>query len=236
MLVRVYGELPKVRGLDIVSIKPGQWIDIIMKPEELSLISTTKFDILLDDVEAFERKMKGEYHDYNDFVDSLIQISTNHPAIAQLDTIGISYENRPILGLKISDNVTHDEDEPELFFMGLHHAREWPTLEICLFYADTLTRAYDWDDHITEIVDSREIWIVPCLNPDGYIYCHDQGNDWRKNRRYFPEYGTYGVDLNAIMTAAVMVIPGVPGVRYPKPQLHITRGVKFTVDQNHFQK
>jgi len=45
-------------------------------------------------------------------------------------------------------------------------------------------------------VNSREIYFIPCLNPDGYVYTRDQGIDWRKNRRPFPEYGTVGVDLN----------------------------------------
>ena len=34
------------------------------------------------------------------------------------------------------------------------------------------------------------------MNPDGYYYSHDLNHDWRKNRRYFPEFGTYGVDPN----------------------------------------
>ncbi|MBU2625784.1 MAG: carboxypeptidase regulatory-like domain-containing protein, partial [candidate division Zixibacteria bacterium] len=45
-------------------------------------------------------------------------------------------------------------------------------------------------------VNSREIYFIPCINPDGYVYSHDVGVDWRKNRRPFPQYGTVGVDLN----------------------------------------
>ena len=80
--------------------------------------------------------------------------------------------------------------------MGLHHAREWPTVEICLHIANNLTSLYGVNSTITSLVNNRRIWIVPCVNPDGYYYCHDQGHDWRKNRHYFPQYGTYGVDLN----------------------------------------
>ena len=80
--------------------------------------------------------------------------------------------------------------------MGLHHAREWPTLEICLHIADQLTSEYGSELDITDVVNNRRLWLVTCVNPDGYYYCHDQGNDWRKNRHYFPEFDSWGVDLN----------------------------------------
>ncbi|HID94255.1 MAG TPA: hypothetical protein EYP60_09200, partial [bacterium (Candidatus Stahlbacteria)] len=172
MLVRVYVDAQRVKnlphGLDEAGCKRGEWIDVVVDEEELNRIRGKGFmtRILLEDVDAYHRKMQGQYHNYQEFVDSLTNIAVQHPEIAKLDTIGISYEGREILCLKISDNVNIDEDEPELLFMGLHHAREWPTLEICLFYADTLARAYGVDSQITEIVDSREIWIVPCVNPD----------------------------------------------------------------------
>ena len=72
-------------------------------------------------------------------------------------------------------------------------------MEICLNIADELTSNYGFDENITNIIDNRRIWIVVCVNPDGYYYDHDlfSGNRlWRKNRFYFPEFGTYGVDLN----------------------------------------
>jgi len=200
MLVRIYVNVNKTkdlpRGLDIVGRKSSNWIDVVTDEEELNTIRGRGFttETLIEDVNTYHRKMRGQYHNYQKFVDSLTNIALQHPDIVNLDTIGMSYEGREILSVKISDNVNIDEDEPELLFMGLHHAREWPTLEICLFYADTLARAYGVDSTITEILDSREIWIVPCINPDGYVYCHDQGNDWRKNRR--PISGGIGIDLN----------------------------------------
>ncbi|MCK4352986.1 immune inhibitor A [candidate division WOR-3 bacterium] len=195
-LVRIYSPSSHLKDLDIAGASFGKWIDVVATPEELSIIKAKalNYKVLAPDIEELERSVKGDYHNYNDFVAELTALAINYPEIAKLDTLGTSYEGRPILSLKISDNVGIDEDEPELLFLGLHHAREWPTLEICLFYADTLVKGYEFD--FESLVDSREIWIVPCVNPDGYVYCHDQGHDWRKNRHYFPEFGTYGVDLN----------------------------------------
>jgi hypothetical protein len=69
----------------------------------------------------------------------------------------------------------------------------------------------DWSESRTSwLVDNREIWFIPILNPDGLEYCRsqvangitDEGQLWRKNRE--PNYQdmgplnglTYGVDLN----------------------------------------
>lgn len=198
MLIRIhnYPQAELHRGLDIVGAKRGEWIDVAIDEKDLPNFEHLKTEILIEDLESFYSVRKGEYHYYSEFVDSLETIAANHSDIVILDTLGTTYEGREILVLKISENVALDEDEPELLFIGLHHAREWPSLEICLFYVDTLTRGYGTDPNITQIVDSREIWIVPCMNPDGYVWCHDEGHDWRKNRRYFSEFGTYGVDLN----------------------------------------
>jgi hypothetical protein len=108
----------------------------------------------------------------------------------------LSWEGRDIWCIEISDNPGVDEGEPGVVFMGLHHAREWPSLATAYDIANRLTSGYGSDPTITQMVDERRVWVIPCVNPDGYVWDHDLGHDWRKNRRYFPEYGTYGVDLN----------------------------------------
>ena len=54
------------------------------------------------------------------------------------------------------------------------------------------------DTRITDIVDSREIWIVPMLNPDGAEYDMSGGvfRHWRKNRQPIPDSTAIGIDLN----------------------------------------
>ncbi len=182
-------------GLDIAGHKPGKWIDVIVTQEELSKLTGKNIKVLVQDIEELEKSLKDFYHSYSGFVDTFMQIAIDYPNITKLYTIGVTWGGRDILAMKISDNVEVDEDEAELVFMGLHHAREWPSLEIPLFFADTLTRAYGNDSHITNLINEREIWLIPCVNPDGYVYCHDEGNDWRKNRRPLPG-GYCGVDPN----------------------------------------
>jgi murein tripeptide amidase MpaA len=138
------------------------------------------------------------FHTYAETVSELNAAEAAHPSIAQRFTMGTSYEGRPIPGIKISDNVGADENEPEIFINGQTHARERITLEMALYFVDLLLSNYGSDARITDIVNSREIWIVPMVNPDGAEYDMSDGvfRKWRKNRQPIPGSSAIGVDLN----------------------------------------
>ena len=110
-----------------------------------------------------------------------------------------TFENRPIYFLKISDNPDSDEsDEPQVLYTALHHAREPISMSQMLFFMWTLLENYGRDPEIKRLVDNRELYFVPCLNPDGYAYNELQspfgGGNWRKNVR--PNTEGIGTDLN----------------------------------------
>jgi murein tripeptide amidase MpaA len=140
-----------------------------------------------------------DYHSYNEMVTELNQVVADHSPIVSLISIGNSHEGRDLWALKISDNPLMEEGEPEVYFNCMHHAREWLTVEVCLYIIEVLTDGYGVNMTITSTVNQRQVWIIPMVNPDGRA--HDGGDDptsyvnWRKNR--FPNGdGTYGVDLN----------------------------------------
>ncbi len=141
------------------------------------------------------------YRSYGEIKSILTDIAMQHGDIALVLDIGDSWEkseaisDRDILALKISDNVALDEGEPQVLILGLHHAREWPTSEIVVELARTLTSAYGNDSRISWLVDNREVWLVPVVNPDGLDYALSVDELWRKNRRANHD-GTFGVDLN----------------------------------------
>ena len=104
-----------------------------------------------------------------------------------------------IWAAKVSDNVATDEPEPEVLFDSLHHAREHLSLEQTLAVLPLADRpATARDERITKIVDTREVWIVFAVNPDGAEY--DLGGSpyraWRKNRQPNAGSTAIGTDLN----------------------------------------
>jgi len=138
------------------------------------------------------------YHNLDSTVRVMQAIVERYPDIAALEVIGRSIEGRPIHALRLSDNAaTIEPDEPGMVVTGCHHAREWISVEVPLFFADYLVDHYRKDGTVTRLLKYSEIWIVPVLNPDGYHYSTTavENRWWRKNRRNNGD-GTFGVDPN----------------------------------------
>ncbi len=145
----------------------------------------------------------GGYYTFSEMNAGMNALVTAFPSLVQKTSIGTSIEGRNIWCLKISDNVSSDENEPEVLYLGLQHAREAITGTSLIFFAQYLAQNYGTNPHVTELVSNREIFIVPCVNPDGYVYneINDPGGGGmqRKNRRNVGSDccgGQKGVDLN----------------------------------------
>ncbi|GIF74263.1 M14 family zinc carboxypeptidase [Asanoa siamensis] len=140
----------------------------------------------------------SNYHDYAELTAVVNQVVADHPSIARKLSIGSSYEGRDLMLIKISDNVNLDEAEPEILFNAQQHAREHLTVEMAIYLLNLLTDSYGSDSRITNIVNSREIWIVPTVNPDGSEYDIATGSyrSWRKNRQPNAGSSNVGTDLN----------------------------------------
>ena len=138
------------------------------------------------------------YHNYSEMVAEVDQIVARYPAIASKKVLGTSYEGRQIVAVKISDNVGTDESEPEILYDANHHAREHLTVEMAVYLLHLFTDNYAGDTRIRNIVNSREIWIVPSVNPDGAEYDVATGSyrSWRKNRQPTSGSRYVGTDLN----------------------------------------
>ncbi|MEU3526895.1 M14 family metallopeptidase [Streptomyces sp. NPDC038707] len=140
----------------------------------------------------------AKYHNYAEANAEIDQRLAAYPGIMSKRVIGKSYQGRDIVAIKVSDNVGTDENEPEVLFTAHQHAREHLTVEMALYLLRELGAGYGTDSRITGLVDSREIWIVPDLNPDGGEYDIASGSyrSWRKNRQPNSGSTNVGTDLN----------------------------------------
>lgn len=138
------------------------------------------------------------YHDYDEMSAEMAAIAAAHPATVSRFSLGRTFEGRELWAVKISDGVATDEAEPEVLFTASQHAREHLTVEMALYLLSELTGKYGTDARIKSLVDTREIYIVFNLNPDGSEYDIATGSYryWRKNRQ--PNSGSthVGTDLN----------------------------------------
>ncbi|GLZ43308.1 M14 family metallopeptidase [Actinokineospora sp. NBRC 105648] len=140
----------------------------------------------------------SNYHNYAEMTAELNQAVTDHPGIITKQVVGKTYQNRDIFAIKISDNAATDENEPEVLFTAHQHAREHLTVEMALYLVKTLTDGYTTDTRVKGLVDSREIWIIPDVNPDGGEFDISTGSyqSWRKNRQPNSGSSNVGTDLN----------------------------------------
>jgi len=186
------GEFPEITG-----VRPKEWYDLLVDEKGLQKINSLniKYEIIIQDLENEKKKVKDSYHSYEQITTLLRNYALSYPSICKIESIGPTYEGRWIYGVKISDNVSIDEEEPEQLFSGCHHAREWASVEVPIFIIDTLLQGYGVNQTITDIVNNREIWIFPVINVDGYIYDYSGGGrSWRKNRE--PYRNAIGTDPN----------------------------------------
>jgi hypothetical protein len=138
------------------------------------------------------------FHTYAELAAEVQEAADAYPAIVARFSIGKSYKGRELWAVKVSDNVGTDEREPEVILDGLHHGDEHMSLEMTLAILGWLTEGYGSSARITNIVDSREIWIVFAMNPDGATYDIKDGSYhyWRKNRQPTSGSTSVGTDLN----------------------------------------
>jgi murein tripeptide amidase MpaA len=149
---------------------------------------------------AFEVKSTfGGYYSFAEMNAAMNQLAADYPALVTKFSIGQSHLGNDIWCIKISDNPATDEtSEPEVLFIGLQHAREAIGGSSMLFFMQYLCENYATNTAVRDLVNNREIFIIPCMNPDGWEYNRLNGGagaGWRKNRRNNPG-SDEGVDLN----------------------------------------
>jgi len=176
------------KGIDVVDVKDMKVTAYITNNElEWLILSGFKPTILFNSIkdmvlQSYPPGTLLDFHTYDTMTTELEEIADNYPDIAELYDLGTSVQGRTIWGLKITDNVGEEENEPEVRICGCHHGNEFMSVELPLLLALHLVENYESDTYIEDLVDNREIWIIPMVNPDG--------------REASSRYNANGVDIN----------------------------------------
>jgi len=139
--------------------------------------------------------MKKQYRSYEQTCEFLKECVRRYPSLISLESLGKTWENRDIILAKVTLHVEHADLKPALLYTGTIHAREWIGNELGVSFIEYLLGHYDTNPMVLEVLTKNTLYIVPCLNPDGFEYSRKHFSFWRKNRRNNGD-GTFGVDLN----------------------------------------
>lgn len=155
---------------------------------------------------GFHYGSMGGFLTREEIIEDLDLMHESYPNIvSEKFSVGKSLEGRDLWVVKISDNADTDEDEPEVLYNSLTHAREVQGPMVLFYFMYYLLENYGVDPQVTFLVDNRELFFMPIINPDGFQYNIDTnpngGGMWRKNKRDNNDDGVFrenmdGVDLN----------------------------------------
>ena len=204
--------------LDHVSGKEGIFLDLtVTEGETFELISRDiELEVLIEDLTSYYKSrnrpatnrdfplgsMQGNYtmDELNERFDELHGLFPN--IISNRVVIGQSVEGRDIWAFKVSDNPNEDEDEPEVLYTALTHSREPLGMMNLMYFVQLLLEEYDEDSELNYLINNREIWFIPVINPDGYAYnelIEPNGGGMHRKNRLDTNCGNgdnRGVDLN----------------------------------------
>jgi hypothetical protein len=139
--------------------------------------------------------MKEQYISHDETIAYFKQAEIEHPDCVKTESIGQTWEGREILLVSMSFDVQNSDHKPAMLYTGTIHAREWIGIELAVGFAKHVLEHKHFDPNIAESFKNSVLYMVPCLNPDGFEYSRTHFSFWRKNRRQNVD-GSYGVDLN----------------------------------------
>ncbi|MFW5758044.1 MAG: M14 family zinc carboxypeptidase, partial [Bacteroidota bacterium] len=161
-----------------------------------------KSDFFYETPENFFLGSMGGFHTYSEVLDDLDAMRELFPGLisARMPASEIkTIEGRTVYYVRISNQPDELQDKPKILYTALTHAREPASMQQMLFQMWYLLENYDHDPEIKYLIDHTEMYFIPVVNPDGYVYCEtthpDGGSMHRKNKR-INEDGSIGVDLN----------------------------------------
>jgi hypothetical protein len=217
---------------DLTEHGVGGWYDVVAHPGDLDRLEQLGFTVrtVLPDLKAAEAaalradaaaqaaepSVRLSYRRLMDYELDLHRLAWTAPELVRLITLPHpTHEGRAVTGVEIAADVSSaaTDGRPAVLLDGLHHAREWPSAELPMMFAEDLVASYqDGDPQITSLLEALRVIVVPVMNPDGFVRSREVRPDdivplpagsllgpypayHRKNLRQNPG-GSEGVDPN----------------------------------------
>ncbi|NXI10044.1 CBPO Carboxypeptidase, partial [Irena cyanogastra] len=135
-----------------------------------------------------------EYHPMEEIYQWMTQIQQKYSELVTQHFLGKTFENRTMYYLQISQPSNKSK---KIIWMDCGiHAREWISPAFCQWFVKEILQNYKTDPKISRFLQNLDLYVLPVLNIDGYIYSWEEDRLWRKNRSPYENGTCYGTDLN----------------------------------------
>lgn len=128
------------------------------------------------------------FYKYDALTRLLFDYADAYPTLVQVASIGKSHEGRDIWVATVTHTTTGAaEDKPAFWLDGNIHAAELTASTACLYYLHQLLSGHGHEREITQLLNTRVIYICPRLNPDGAeLALADKPRHIRSSTRRYP--------------------------------------------------
>jgi hypothetical protein len=186
-------------GYDVVAVRPAgrrAEADLVLSQGELRLLERRGVELRVkrdrngrSQTELAAEQAAGGYvvwrswDEFGGIRDELLELAQKNPKIVKLEVLGRTINGRDIIALKVTRDAgkVADGSRPAAMYAATQHAREWISTEVVRRLLHHFVENYGKDAHVTNLVNTRELWFLPVANPDGYQYTFDHERLWRKN-------------------------------------------------------
>ena len=186
-LAERYEVKDKEDGGYVLLLPPADLVSVLNNYPGIRVVEKNIYQQLEEAIAADPTYLDG-YRSFDEIEQVLQKFVTDYPAIASLEEYGQSANGRSLYALKISDNVAENETEPELMLTASTHGDELITVEVLVRLVEKMLVGYGTNDRFTDMVDNVELFIIPVVNPDGFVRQSRYANGADPNRAYpWPE-------------------------------------------------
>ncbi|XP_050674090.1 zinc carboxypeptidase-like [Leptidea sinapis] len=146
---------------------PGKYLDLETNESSIGLFASKVKDI------------SNTFYDWESIVKWINHQCRRH-AIIEKTVIAKTFQRRDIIVLKISEG----DDKPIVFIVGGEDGKDWTSSAVALNFVKYILANHEKHGSLLQYFN---FYIVPVLNPDGFVYSRNSDRMWSKNRQdFFP--------------------------------------------------
>jgi len=200
-------------SLDVWGVHADGTIDVRAKtPKERALIESLLdgCTVVIEDLEAVvqasdaanlaarEKAPAGwfdAYHTLAELQQYYRDLQNQYPSWVSSVNIGTTANGNTLTVYII--NPSRSSNAPIVFLDAGIHAREWIAPATLNYVVDALLTEYNAGNTATRnLMNSMRLYVLPVVNPDGYLFTWSNDRMWRKNRSRYNASTCYGTDNN----------------------------------------
>lgn len=99
------------------------------------------------------------------------ELAENESKIAKVHNLGKSHEERDLIAIQITKGVLEERAplKPMFKYVANMHGDETLGRQLLVYFAQYLVENYKENDEVKLLVDTTDIFLMPTMNPDGYV-------------------------------------------------------------------